>query len=39
MGSVAVKAIFDIENLSAVVVQIKYKVNADMKAGPALQSP
>jgi hypothetical protein len=31
-GRVAAKAIFDIENLSAAVVQIKYKVNADLPA-------
>ena len=36
-GSVAAGAIFDVENLSAAVVQIKYKVNADTKAGRALQ--
>jgi hypothetical protein len=36
-GSVALDAIFDVENLSAAVVQIKYKAKEDMKAGRALR--
>ncbi len=36
-GSVSGDQIFDVENLSAAVVQVKYKTNADTKTGPALQ--
>lgn len=36
-GSVADTETFDVANLSAVVVQMKYKVKADTKAGPALR--
>jgi hypothetical protein len=36
-GSVTADSIFDIENLSAVVVQIKNKDRPDTKAGPALR--
>ena len=36
-GSVAASAIFDVENLFAAVVQIKYKVNADTEAGRGLR--
>jgi hypothetical protein len=36
-GSISTNAIFDTENLSAIVVQIKYQGNADTRAGRALR--
>jgi len=36
-GDITADTIFDIENLSAVVVQVKYKVNADTQAGHELR--
>ena len=36
-GSVSEKEIFDVGNLSTVVVQIKHEINADTKAGPVLR--